>query len=150
MELVLLRPVLVYGRGAPGNFARLVEAVRAGRWLPVGGFDNRRSLVSVSNLVEFIELCIRHPDAADELFLVADGDDVSTPQLARLIGDAIGRRARLLYLPLWLLRPLARLLGKTREVERVSGSLQVDIDKARQQLGWRPSQSLREGLRELR
>ena len=149
MQLVVLRPVLVYGRHAPGNFARLLNAVRAGRILPVGGFENRRSLLAVENLVQLIELCMRHPQASDQIFLAADGDDVSTPELARLIGAAIGKPARLLHLPLGLLRPLARLLGKSRELERLCGSLQVDIGKARALLGWKPALSLREALQRL-
>jgi nucleoside-diphosphate-sugar epimerase len=149
MELVILRPVLVYGRGAPGNFARLVAAVSAGRWLPVGGIDNRRSLLAVQNLAQLIELCIRHPQAAGELFLAADGDDVSTAELVRQIGIAIDRPARLLNLPMWLLRPLAGMLGKSREIERVGGSLQADSGKARELLGWRPLLSLREALGQL-
>ena len=149
MQLVVLRPVLVYGRNAPGNFARLLNAVRAGRILPIGGFDNRRSLLAVENLVQLIELCMRHPQAANQVFLAADGDDVSTPELARLIGAAIGKPARLLHLPLGLLRPLARLLGKSRELERLCGSLQADIGKARSLLGWQPALSLRQALQKL-
>lgn len=150
MELVVLRPVLVYGNNAPGNFARLRAAVSAGRLLPIGGFDNRRSLLAVENLVQLIELCIHHPQAANQLFLAADGEDVSTPELARLIGEALGRPARLLHLPLWLLRLMARLLGKSREIERLSGSLQVDIGKARELLGWQPALTLHQALQNLK
>ena len=150
MELVVLRPVLVYGNNAPGNFARLRAAVSAGRFLPIGGFDNRRSLLAVENLVQLIELCIHHPQAAGQVFLAADGEDVSTPELARLIGEALGRRARLLHLPLWLLRPMAGQLGKSREIERLSGSLQVDIGKARELLGWQPALTLHQALQKLK
>jgi len=149
IELVILRPVLVYGADAPGNFARLQQAIRAGRPLPIGGFDNSRSLLAIENLVQLLEICIHHPQAANQLFLAADGDDVSSPALARKIGDAIGKPARLVNLPLWLLRPVAGLLGKARELERLCGSLQVDISKARNRLGWRPALSLQQALQKL-
>ncbi len=150
LELVILRPVLVYGSGAPGNFARLLGLVESGRPLPLKAIDNRRSLVAVENLVQLIEICIRHPRAAGEVFLVADGDDVSTAELVREIGAALGKPARLIALPLWLLRLGARLAGKTRELDRLCGSLQADSSKARELLGWRPRLTRREALRQLR
>ncbi len=149
IELVILRPVLVYGADAPGNFARLQQVIRAGRPLPIGGFDNSRSLIAIENLVQLLEICIRHPQAANQLFLAADGDDVSSPALARKIGEAIGKPARLVNLPLWLLRPVAGLLGKSRELERLCGSLRVDIGKARDLLGWKPALSLQQALQKL-
>lgn len=149
IELVILRPVLVYGAGAPGNFARLLRAVRAGLPLPLAGIDNRRSLLAVDNLVDLLELCLYHPAAAGEVFLAADGEDVSTPELLRRIGIAIGRPARLFRLPDGVLSLLARLVGKSAELERIRGSLTVDIGKARQRLGWEPPLSMREALGKL-
>lgn len=149
MELVLLRPVLVYGRDAPGNFSRLLNLVSTGRWLPLAAIDNRRSLLAVDNLVQLIELCLHHPRAANQLFLVADGDDLSTPALVRAIAEAVGVPARLLPVPTWLLRLAGKALGKSHEIERLCGSLQADIGKARDTLGWQPGLSLREALRKM-
>ncbi len=149
MELVILRPVLVYGADAPGNFARLLRAVRGGRFLPLGAIGNSRSLLAVENLVQLVEICIRHPRAANEVFLAADGEDISTADLVREIGVALGKPVRLLSLPLWILRFGARLTGKTRELDRLCGSLRVDIGKARNLLGWKPSLTLRQALQRL-
>jgi nucleoside-diphosphate-sugar epimerase len=149
MELVVLRPVLVYGAQAPGNFARMLRAVSRGLPLPLAGIDNRRSLLAVENLTDLIEVCIRHPQAANQVFLAADGDDVSTPELLRAIGDAIGKPARLFRLPPRLLRLAARLAGKQAEFDRLCGSLRVDIGKARERLDWNPPLTLEQALRQL-
>ena len=150
MELVIIRPVLVYAGDAPGNFARLLDAVRAGRWLPLGSLRNQRSLLAVQNLAQLIEICATHDAAANQVFLAADGDDVSTPELIRQIGVAIGKPARLLPIPTWLLWLGATLFGKSREFRRVTGSLRVDINKAQTLLGWQPELSLRQALAQLK
>lgn len=150
MELVVLRPPLVYGNGAPGNFSRLLRAVENGRWLPLGMVDNRRSLIGIENLVQVIEICSTHAMAADQLFLVADGEDVSTAHLIKMIAEALGKPARLLPVPVFMLKLAGMLLGKSGEVNRVCGSLQVDSSKARQALDWVPRVTMRQGLRQLR
>jgi nucleoside-diphosphate-sugar epimerase len=150
LELVILRAPLVYGKHAPGNFGLLVKAVAAGRILPLGGLNNQRSLISIDNLVQLIEICIRHPAAANQLFLVSDDEFVSTSQLIRLIGEAIGKPARLVKIPAWLLKLGAGLLGKSTQARRLCGSLRVDSSKVRNLLGWQPVVSLQQGLKKLR
>ncbi|WP_026148219.1 SDR family oxidoreductase [Thioalkalivibrio sp. HL-Eb18] len=148
LELVIIRPPLVYGPGAPGNFGRLLRWVNKGVPLPLGAVtQNRRSLVALDNLVDLIVTCLEHPAAAGETFLVADGEDVSTAGLLRKVGDALERPARLVPVPVWLLRAGAAALGKREMARRLLGSLQVDASKAREVLGWTPPVSLDEGLR---
>lgn len=147
LEVCVIRPPLVYGPDAPGNFARLVGLVRRGVPLPLGAVQNRRSLVALDNLVDLISVCLRHPAAADNTFLVADGTAVSTPDLIRSIAGAMGRRARLLPVPVGVLRLGGRALGKSAEVERLVGSLEVDITHTCDTLGWTPPIDMQEGLR---
>jgi nucleoside-diphosphate-sugar epimerase len=146
IELVIIRPPLVYGPGVRANFLALVRAVARGLPLPLAAVDNRRSLVGLDNLVDFIRVCLTHPAAAGQVFLVSDGEDLSTPGLIRGIARALGRPPRLLALPVWMLKIPAVLLGRRATLDRVCGDLQVDITKARTILGWRPPVSVSEGL----
>jgi nucleoside-diphosphate-sugar epimerase len=147
MEVVIIRPPLVYGRGAPGNFGALIRAVQRGLPLPLGAVYNQRSLVALENLVDFIVTCVTHPQAANQTFLVSDGQDLSTTELVRGMAQAAGVPARLLPVPVWALQAGATLLGKGDAVQRLCGNLQVDISKARSLLGWVPPISVEEGLR---
>lgn len=147
MELVIVRPPLIYGPGVKANFAALMRAVARGWPLPLAAIDNRRSLVGIDNLVDLLLLCLRHPAAAGQRFLVSDGEDLSTPALLRRLGSAMGRPARLWLLPPALLMAGATLLGRRAAAERLCGNLQVDITKARTLLGWSPPVSVDEGLR---
>lgn len=147
MEIVIIRPPLVYGPGVRANFRSLMRTVARGWPLPLGAIDNRRSLVGLDNLVDFIITCLRHPRAANETFLVSDGEDVSTPELVRRLARAMGRPARLIPVPVWMLHAGATLFGRGAAVRRLCGSLQVDTAKARQLLGWTPPLTLDEGLR---
>ena len=147
MEVVIIRPPLVYGPGVKANFAALMRAVARGWPLPLGAIDNRRSLVALDNLVDFILTCLDHPAAANQTFLVSDGEDLSTPDLLRRLGVALGRPARLLPVPAPLLIAGAALLGRRAAAERLCGNLQVDICKARSLLGWQPPISVDAGLR---
>lgn len=148
MELVVIRPPLVYGPSVKGNFASMMHWVARGVPLPLAAATrNRRSLVALGNLVDLIAICIQHPRAAGQVFLVSDGEDVSTAELLRRIAKAQGQSARLLWVPIGLLRFFARLLGKGSVAQRLLGSLQVDIAKNRELLGWTPLVSLNEGLR---
>ncbi len=147
MEVVIIRPPLVYGPGVKANFATLMQAVRQGRPLALGSVNNRRSLVALDNLVDFIMVCMEHPEAANQTFLVSDGNDLSTTELVRGLARAAGVSPRLLPVPVWALQAGAMLLGKEDEVQRLCGSLQVDISKARHLLGWRPPVVVEEGLR---
>lgn len=147
MEIVIIRPPLVYGPGVKANFASLMRAVQRGWPLPLGAVHNQRSLVALDNLVDFIVTCISHPLAANQTFLVSDGHDLSTTELVRGLANTDGVPARLLPVPVWALQTGASLLGKGDAVQRLCGNLQVDISKARSLLGWVPPVSVEEGLR---
>lgn len=147
MEVVIIRPPLVYGPGVKANFAALMRAVQKGWLLPLGAVHNQRSLVALDNLVDFITTCITHPEAANQTFLVSDGHDLSTTELVRGMAKAADVPARLLPVPVWALRAGAALLGKGDAVQRLCANLQVDISKARRLLGWMPPISVQEGLR---
>jgi nucleoside-diphosphate-sugar epimerase len=147
MELVIVRPPLVYGPGVKANFANLMRAVQK-RWpLLLGNIHNQRSLVALDNLVDFIITCITHPKAANQTFLISDGQDLSTTELVRGMALAASVPARLLPVPVWALELAGRLLGKGDAVQRLCGNLQIDSSKARKILGWNPKVSFQEGLR---
>jgi len=147
MEVVIIRPPLVYGPGVKANFAALMRAVQRGWPLPLGAVYNQRSLVALDNLVDFIVTCVSHPQAANQTFLVSDGQDLSTTDLVRGMAQAAGVPARLLPVPVWALQAGASLVGKGDAVQRLCGNLQVDISKARSLLAWVPPVSVEEGLR---
>jgi UDP-glucose 4-epimerase len=138
LEVVIVRPVLVYGPGVKANFLNMMRWLDRGIPLPFGAIDNRRSLVAVENLVDLVVTCIGHEAAANQVFLVSDGEDLSTTGLLRRMGQALGRPARLLPVPAGLLSAGAKALGKGSLSQRLCGSLQVDISKTRDLLGWRP------------
>ncbi len=147
MEMVIIRPVLVYGPGVKANFQSMMRWLQRGIPLPFGAIDNRRSLVALGNLVDLIVTCIDHPAAANQIFLVSDGEDLSTTGLLRRMGNALGRPARLLPVPAWMLRFAAQMLGKHALSQRLCGSLQVDIEKTRTLLGWQPPLGVDRGLK---
>ena len=147
LELVIVRPPLVYGPDAPGNFGGLMRWVRIGVPLPLGAIKNQRSLVALDNLVDLITTCIVHPAAANQVFLAGDGHDLSTTELLRGVARAMGRPSRLIPVPASFLMLGASLLGRKAMVQRLLGSLQVDISKARDLLGWVPPITVEEGLR---
>lgn len=148
MEVVIIRPPLVYGPGVKGNFATLLRWVAKGVPLPLGAVrQNRRSLVGLDNLVDLIVTCLDHPAAANQVFLASDGEDLSTTELLERIGRAMGKPTRLLPVPVWALQAGATLLGKRDVARRLLGSLQVDISKTRDLLGWEPPVSVDEGLK---
>lgn len=147
MELVIIRPPLVYGPGVRANFHAMMRWLARGMPLPLGAIHNLRSLVALDNLVDLLVTCIHHPAAANQTFLVSDGEDLSTSQLLRRMGQALGKPARLIPVPPELLKLGAALLGKPAVAQRLCGSLQVDISKTRQLLGWRPPVSVDAGLK---
>ncbi|MBS3947101.1 MAG: SDR family oxidoreductase [Dethiobacter sp.] len=148
MEVVIVRPPLVYGPGVKANFQSMMRWLARGVPLPLAAVTkNRRSLVALDNLVDLIMTCIDHPAAANQTFLVADGEDVSTAELLLRMARAMNSKARLLPVPVWLLELAASLLGKRDVARRLCGSLQVDISHTRQRLGWAPPIGLDEGLR---
>lgn len=148
VEVVIIRPPLIYGAGVGGNFLRLLEWVNRDVPLPLARVYNRRSLIYLGNLVDAIVACIGHQDAAGETFVMSDGEDVSTPDLIRLIAKAMNKRARLIPLPVMLLKAAGALTGKGPEIERLTGSLCIDSSKIRKVLGWKPPYTLEEGIRE--
>jgi len=147
MEVVIIRPPLVYGPGVKANFLSMMSWLHKGVPLPLGAIDNRRSLVALDNLVDLIVTCIDHPAAANQTFLVSDGEDFSTSELLRRMAAALGKPARLLPVPSGLLQAGAAMLGKQVLAQRLCGSLQVDIGKTRQLLNWTPPLSVDEALR---
>lgn len=147
MEWVVIRPPLVYGPGVKANFAALLRAIERGWPLPLGAIRNQRSYVALENLVDFIVTCLRHPLAANQAFLISDGQDMSTRELVLGLANATGVPARLLPVPVWLLQMGAAALGRAGVVQRLSANLQLDISKARSMLGWSAPISVADGLR---
>jgi nucleoside-diphosphate-sugar epimerase len=148
MEIVILRPPLVYGPHVKGNFLSLLRAVHRGIPLPLASINNKRSLIYVGNLVDAILLCVTHPKAAGQTFVLSDREDVSTPELIRRIAEAFRRKARLIPVPPGLLGFAARLTGKSDAIARLTDSLQVDSRKFARDLDWSPPYSMEHGLRE--
>lgn len=142
MELCIIRPPLVYGPGAGGNFRRLVRLVNTGVPLPFAAVDNRRSMLALDNLVSLLRLCATSEAAAGHVFLASDGHDISTPELIRELAMALGRPARLVRTPPAVLEGMAGLLGRREQIHRLCRSLQVDISKTCQELDWVPPVSL--------
>lgn len=152
MEVVVVRPPLVYGPGVKGNFANMCNWLRRGIPLPLGAVQNQRSLVALDNLVDFVLLCAdynRSPKAANQVFLISDGVDVSTTQLLKKVGQAQGCSSRLLPVPVSLMKWGARMLGKGEQANRLLGNLQVDSRKARDWLGWQPVVTMEEQLEKM-
>ncbi|WP_196157746.1 SDR family oxidoreductase [Reinekea sp. G2M2-21] len=147
MELVIIRPPLVYGPGVKGNFASLLKLSAKPLPLPLGAINNSRSLVALDNLVDLIMTCIGHENAAGKTFLVSDDEDVSTSELLNKIGAAMGKKLLLLPVPKWLMLGPAKLLGQSGAVERLFGSLRVDISFTKEQLSWVPPVSMDEQLK---
>jgi nucleoside-diphosphate-sugar epimerase len=147
MEVVIIRPPLVYGAGVKANFASMMRVVKRGIPLPLGAIHNKRSFVYIGNLVSLIVRCIDHPAAANQVFLVSDGCDLSTTELLQKCAVALGVKARLLSVPQKLLAFSLALLGKRAVAQRLCGNLQVDINKARILLDWVPPVSVEDGLK---
>lgn len=147
LEVVIVRPVLVYGPGVGANFLSMMQWLARGLPLPFGAIHNARSLVALDNLVDLLRTCLQHPAAPNQIFLVSDGEDLSTPDLLRRTGAAMGRPARLIPVPEFVLRSAATIVGKADVGERLCGSLRVDIGKTRRLLGWSPPVSVDQALR---
>lgn len=149
LEIVIIRPPLVYGPGVRANFAALFDAVARGWPLPFGAVDNRRSLIGLDNLLDVIDVSIEHPAAVNQTFLVSDAHDLSLPELIRRIARAVGRNPRLIPVPPWLLKTGAVFLGQQEKLRRLCGNLQLDISKTRELLAWKPPFSVDECLRKM-
>jgi nucleoside-diphosphate-sugar epimerase len=148
LDVVIIRPPLVYGPGVKANFNSLMRWVNIGVPLPFGAIRNKRSLVYIDNLISLITICIDHPNARDKVFLVSDGEDLSTTDLLKRLGKALGQKTYLLPVPPPLLMAVATLCGKREMVRRICDSLEVDISSTKALLGWRPPSSVDEGLSE--
>jgi nucleoside-diphosphate-sugar epimerase len=148
MEVVVIRPTLVYGAGVKANFRAIMAAVAKGMPMPFGLVDNARSMVFVGNLSDLVLRALEHPAALGQIFLASDGQDLSTAELIRGLGEALGRRARLLPVPPALLRLAATSVGKRAVAQRLLGSLAVDIEPTRTALGWEPPFTVAQGLAE--
>lgn len=148
LEVVIIRPTLVYGPGVKANFLNMLKIISRGIPLPLASINNNRSLIYVGNLVDALAICATHPAAAGKTFLVSDGEDVSTPELIRRTAAALGVPARLLPLPASFMTLAGKLTSKSGTVNRLTGSLTVDSSKIRQELGWKPPFTMEEGLRE--
>lgn len=146
MDVVIIRPVLVYGPGVKGNFLSLMRWLNKGIPLPLGAVKNMRSLVGIDNLVDLIVACINHPLAANQIFLVSDREDLSTTQLLTKISTALHRPSRLVPIPSYLIGLAAKLVGRNDLSKRLCGSLQVDTSKTHELLGWNPKVSVDQGL----
>lgn len=146
MEVVVIRPPLIYGPGVKANFQVMMRWLMKGIPLPLGAIHNKRSFVALDNLVDLIITCIDHPAAANQTFLAGDGEDMSTTELLQRLGNALGRPAKLFSVPLWLLKTGAFLLGRRNVAQRLCNSLQTDISKAHDLLGWQPPVSVDEAL----
>ncbi|WP_313107102.1 UDP-glucose 4-epimerase family protein [Stutzerimonas nitrititolerans] len=146
LDVVIVRPPLVYGPGVNANFLSMMKLLDKGVPLPLGAIQNRRSLVALDNLIDLLMVCLDHPYAGGQAFLVSDGEDLSTTELLCRLGMALGKPARLIPVPPGLLRSSAVLLGKRAVMERICGSLQVDIKRTRTVLGWSPPVSVDRAL----
>lgn len=149
MEVVIIRPTIVYGPGVKANFASLMRLVSKGIPLPFGSItQNKRSLVSINNLVDLIVTRIDHPKAANQVFLVSDDHDVSTAEMVRELAIALDKPTWQLPVPIWCYKLFGKLFGKSDIVDRLTGTLQVDISHTKETLGWKPPQTLQEGFKQ--
>jgi nucleoside-diphosphate-sugar epimerase len=147
MEIVIIRPPLIYGAGVKANFASMLRTVKRGMPLPLGAIHNKRSFVYVGNLVSLIECCIDHPAAKNQVFLVSDGHDLSTTELLQECATALNVRLRLVPVPQNLIERFAAFFGKQSVAQRLCGNLQVDISKAHALLGWKPPTPVAGGMK---
>ncbi len=146
LEVVAVRPTLVYGPGVKANFFNMMRIIRCGLPLPLAAIYNKRSLIYVGNLVDALTLCAAHPAAAGRTYLVSDGEDISTPEMIRRTATVLGRPSRLFPVPMYLMRLVGILVGKCEAVKRLTGSLTVDSSKIRQELEWEPPFTMDKGL----
>lgn len=146
LEVVIIRPPLVYGEGVGGNFLRLMQWTHRGFPLPLKKIMNKRSFIGIENLVDLIACCVSNPNAAGETFVASDGEDLSTPDLIERVAKLMDRSARLIPVPVRVIRKLGKIAGKEDVLDRLCNSLQVDAKKARCMLDWKPRVSLDEGL----
>ena len=149
LEVVVIRPPLVYGHGAKSNLDRLIKFIHSKIPLPFGGIQNKRSLIGIDNLIDVLTRCLEHTDVAGKTFLVSDGEDLSTPELIRLIASTIGQPAKLFSVPTFVLNFFGFIVGKQSEINRLTRSLQIDDSYVREILNWTPPVSVEEGIKRI-
>ena len=149
LEMVVVRLPLVYGYGVKGNLARLIKLVKSGIPLPLGLIKNQRSMIGIDNLIDLLIRCIDHPEANGKTFLASDGEDLSTPELIKLIASSMGIKANLFPLPISMLKFLGSVFGKSEEINRLVGSLRIDNSYTKEILNWKPPLSIEEGIRRM-
>ena len=149
LEVIIIRPTLVYGYGVKGNLARLIKLIRSGIPLPLGLVQNQRSMIGMDNLINLLIRCIDHPKASGKTFLASDGEDLSTPELIKFIASSMGKKANLFPLPIFMLKFLGSIFGKSEEINRLVGSLKIDDSYTKEILDWTPSVSVEEGIRRM-
>jgi nucleoside-diphosphate-sugar epimerase len=149
LEVVIVRLPLVYGAGVRGNLNKLIKLINLKFPLPFKGIRNKRSLIGIDNVVDLIIQCIERPNASGKTFLVSDGKDLSTPELIKLIASAMGQSVKLFSFPLSLLKFFGFIFGKQDEIDRLTGSLQIDISHTNEILNWKPPVSVEEGIRRM-
>ena len=148
-QVVIIRSPLIYGRFAPGNLKQLIKVIKLGIPMPFSGIKNSKSLIGIDNLINLIIHCIDHPEASGKTFLASDGEDLSTPELIKLIASSMGRKANLFPLPIFMLKFLGSVFGKSKEVNRLIGSLRIDNSYTKEILNWSPPLSVEEGIRKM-
>jgi nucleoside-diphosphate-sugar epimerase len=149
MEVVIIRPVLVYGANASGNFGLLTKLVKKLPFLPFTLVNNKRSFISIDNLCDFISVCITHPKAANQTFVIADGEPVSTKVFTNAMAKGLRKKVTQLPIPVWIMSVVAKLCGKSSQSQQLLGDLEVDCSKARDLLGWTPSETMRQAMGKL-
>ncbi len=149
LDVVIIRPVLVYGRNAPGNFGKLISLIRIAPILPLGLARNKRSFISIDNLVDFIKICIDHPNAKNEIFNISDDYDVSIKEFTSAIADGLSVKRYQLPVPIFIFRALGTLFDRGDQVEQLVADLQVDNSKARRLLNWAPSETMAQAMNKL-
>jgi len=149
LEVVVVRLPLVYGYGAKGNLERLIKLVKSGIPLPLGLVKNQRSMIGIDNLVDLLIRCIDHPAASGKIFLASDGVDLSTPELIKIIASSMERKANLFPLPIFMLELLGLVFGRSKDINRLVGSLRVDDSYTKKILDWTPPLSVKEGIRRM-
>jgi len=147
MEIVIIRPPLIYGPGVKANFLTMLKVANKNLPLPLGAINNKRSLVGIDNLVDLIKTCVEHPNAANQTFLVSDDNDVSTTELLQMMTRAAGKKPMLLPIPINWLKFAGKIAGRKAEIDRLCGNLQVDITHTKEALDWRPPITIEEGLK---
>lgn len=149
LEVVVIRLPLVYGNNVKGNFAQLIQIIKKNIPLPLSKVKNQRSMIGIDNLIDLLICCIDHPEASGKTFLASDGEDLSTPELIKLIASSMGRKANLFPLPIFILKFLGSVFGRSEEIKRLIGSLRIDNSYTKETLNWTPPLTVLEGIRRM-